>query len=399
MRGRNGRANIEHFINNKDVLNGEVAKTVGSADPPETKLRKLYARVQQIRNLSEETGRTKREAGSESLEKNSNVKDVLKHGYGTAEDLNFLFIGLARTAGFQAEIARLAPRDKLFFSPTIKDTDQLSASAAWVHTDTQDYFLDPGTRACTFGLLPWPESATSGVRSDPRGGQMITTPIPHGSDGLTARHGDLQIDPDGTVHGTLQISYSGVEAITRRERAFREDDAGRKKELADEIHALLPDAASFDITSISGWDANDQPLVVEGTLRIPAFASAVSRRLLLPADFIRTPESSELAGQQRFNPIYFQYPYEQMDDLTFHLPAGYKVEALPQDQKTDLKAVVYEISCSQQNGAVEVKRHLVMNGLLFPKANYDTIRGFFGVVKSTDAETVVLENGQSVQPH
>jgi len=397
--GKKWEGDLEHFVNNKDVLNDEVAKTVNSADPPETKLRKLYARVQQIRNLDEESERTKREAGSESLEKNSNVKDLLKHGYGTAEDLNFLFIGLARATGFQAEIAYVAPRDKVFFSSTIKDREQLSASVVWVHAGTQDYFLDPGRRGCSFGLLPWPETATSGVRSDSRGGQMIRTPIPHGSDGLTTRHGDLQIDPDGTVHGTLQISYSGLEAITRRERALREDDAGRKRVLEDEIRALLPDGASFDLTNVSAWDANDQPLVVEGTLRIPTFADVVARRLLVPADFFRTPETSELASQQRFNPIYFQYPYEQMDDLTFHPPAGYKVEGLPKDQKTDLKVVLYEISCSQQDGAVEVKRHLALNGVLFPKESYGGLRAFFGGVKSTDAETVVLESDQSAQTH
>jgi len=45
---------LEHFIDKKDVLKTEVAKTVQASDAPEVKLQKLYARAQQIRNLSDE---------------------------------------------------------------------------------------------------------------------------------------------------------------------------------------------------------------------------------------------------------------------------------------------------------------------------------------------------------
>ncbi len=69
----------------------------------EVKLRKIYARVQQIRNLNLEDSKMKQENKDENLKPNSNVEDVLKHGYAYGTEINYLFVGLARAAGLRGE--------------------------------------------------------------------------------------------------------------------------------------------------------------------------------------------------------------------------------------------------------------------------------------------------------
>ena len=110
---------IEHFINKRSVLDQEVSRIVSPSDSPEVKLRKIYARVQQIRNLSEETFKSEKEAKQENIKKNSNVEDMLKHGYGYGHEINYLFVGLARAAGFEAAEVLVAPRNNNFFYPQL----------------------------------------------------------------------------------------------------------------------------------------------------------------------------------------------------------------------------------------------------------------------------------------
>ena len=86
----------------KNALEPEVAKTVSPSDTPEQKLRKLYDRAQQIRNLSNEDSKSEKEAKQENLKKNNNASDVLQHGYGNAREINLVFTALARSAGFEA---------------------------------------------------------------------------------------------------------------------------------------------------------------------------------------------------------------------------------------------------------------------------------------------------------
>lgn len=108
---------LEHFIDKKNALNDELSKLVSSGDPPEVKLRKIYAGVLQIRNLNMEDYKTAKEHKDENLKENNNVEDVLRHGYGYAHQINYLFVGLARAAGFDATEVYVAPRNEELFIP------------------------------------------------------------------------------------------------------------------------------------------------------------------------------------------------------------------------------------------------------------------------------------------
>src|SRR5277367_3102579 len=141
--GQTMSEDVDQFLNKKSALQADVARTVNADDPPEVKLRKIYARVQKIRNLSNEDAKSEKEEKHEQLKPNNNVEDVLKHNYGAGDELNLTFVGLARTAGFSAAAVFVAPRHAVFFLPDMMDTSQVSADIVSVHAGTQDYYLDP----------------------------------------------------------------------------------------------------------------------------------------------------------------------------------------------------------------------------------------------------------------
>jgi len=78
-------------VSKKGALQAEAARITSANDTPEVKVQKLYGRVQEIRNLSYESGKSKKEEHEEKIKSNGNAEDVLKHGYGTGRDINFLF--------------------------------------------------------------------------------------------------------------------------------------------------------------------------------------------------------------------------------------------------------------------------------------------------------------------
>src|SRR5436309_9140343 len=90
-------------------------KAIGSETEPVMKLRKIYERVQQMRNLTFERPRTPEERKAEHIQRNNNVGDVLAHGYGTFEDLTLLFVAMARSAGFDASPVMVPDRRRRFF--------------------------------------------------------------------------------------------------------------------------------------------------------------------------------------------------------------------------------------------------------------------------------------------
>jgi hypothetical protein len=389
---------LEHFINKKSALEQEVSRIVSPSDSPEIKLRKIYARVQQMRDLSMEVSKTEKEQKAENIKKNSNVEDMLHHGYGNGREMNFLFVGLVRAAGFEAAEVRVAPRNVNFFYPQLQDADELGADVVWVRAGSQEYYLDPASFYFPFGVLPWYETNTEGLRLSKKANDIVTIPLPPSAEATVVREADLTIDEDGLASGKLTVDFTGQKAALWREGIHLQDDTGRKKTLEDEIKKWLPAGSNFEVTKLDNWDKEDMPLHVEGTVKLPAFGSSVGRRILVPATIFIVPENQAFQTAIRHNAVYFRYPNEEIDDIKFHGPSGYKVETVPPAKAVKPGAVVgYEISASQQGTVAEVKRKLVINGLMFPVEYYASLRSFFNTVKSDDEVQIVLQNAESAK--
>lgn len=386
---------LEHFIDKKNALNEELSKIVSPGDTDEVKLRKIYARVQQIRNLNLEDYKMKQENKDENLKPNSNVEDVLKHGYAYGTGINYLFVGLARAAGYEASEVYIAPRSQDLFMANQNDVGQISDELTWVHAGSKDYYLDPAARFFPFGLLPWYETEAGGIRVDKHGATIVTTSAPDSSEASLIRTGDIDIKDDGSISGAIQVDYTGQRAGLIREERRQEDETARTKGLEDAIKSWLPSSAEFKITKIANWDNNELPIHVEGTLTIPSFATSAAQRMLMPVEMFEPTEVNSFAVEKRVNSVYFHFPYEETDDIRFHMPAGYKAATMPPVHNLDLGAVTYQISAVAQNNTVEVKRHLVEKGVIFTNKDYPVLRRFFETVKANDDSQMLLESTAS----
>jgi hypothetical protein len=390
---------IERFDGKKDVLKQELSKIVSANDSPDAELRKIYARVEQIRNLSMEDYKSNTEKKAEQLKPDNNVADVLERGYATGHQINLTFVGLARAAGFDATEIYLAPRNAYLFIPERNDARELRADIVWVKAGAQEYYLDPAARYYPFGVLPWYETEAGGVRVDRHTATFITTPNPQSSQATILRTADLTVKPGGAITANIQIDFTGLEGAMVREINRKEDQTGRTKNLEDEIKGWLPVGSDFEITKISNWDDIEMPLHIEATLKLGSYGSTAARNMLLPMDPFQAAQAGDFAKQSRQNAVYFSYPYEEIDDVKVNTPAGYDVGGLPKQQKMDLGAAFYEIVPTEQGNTVEVKRHLAIKGILFAKDAYPSFRAFFGAVRTDDDAQMVLESKQTGQLH
>jgi hypothetical protein len=386
---------LEHFLDKKDALNQELAKIVATSDSPETKLRKIYARALQIRNLDFEDHKTQKEAKDENLKPNNNVGDVLSRGYGHAREINELFIGLSRAAGFDGTQVFLAPRNREFFVPNGNDERELHADVAWVSAGGKEYYLDPGAHFYPFGIVPWYETDAGGIKVGKNGATIVATPSPAASDSIVTRNAELQLGGNGSIVGTLHVYFAGQSGAEMREANDKDDETGRNKRIEAEIKNWLPVGATFEITKVTDWDDVERPVHVEGNLKISSFGSGAMQRFLMPLEIFQATQGSSFAAAKRVYPVYFHYPYQEIDDLKFHCSAGYTADSVPAAKKIDLGAVSYEISAAQQGDEIEVKRQLAVKGVGFGQDAYPALRSFFGAVRTNDNSQMVLQSSAS----
>ena len=395
--GKQWSEELDHFVGKKSALESDLSHTVAPTDTPEQKLRKMYARVQKIRNLSMEDSKTEKEEKQEQIKPNSNVEDVLKHNYATARQLNYTFVGLARTAGFSANDVFLASRNLNFFIPETLDVSQLNADIVWVHAGAQDYYLDPAASAYPFGILPWYETKTRGIRYSKEGGEIVAVPPALPNQGTITRNLQLVVDSDGEATGKLQVDFTGSLGASQREQNHSADAAGRAKTIGEEIKSWLASGSVYDVTAITNWTDNELPVHVEGTVKIPGLGTTAGRRMLIPASAFQSPQAASFHSEKRLYPIYINSPYEEIDDAKLTAPDGYKIEAVPPAKQLKPGFISYEISAAQQANVIEVKRLLVIDGMMFPVKNYLDLRNFFNSVKSNDEAQIVLQNAESAK--
>lgn len=390
---------MEKFLRNSREAASTVSPTISSADPAQAKLRKLYARAQQIRNLNLEREKTEKEEKRDRLKVSKNVDEVLRRGYGQGNEINYAFVALARAAGFDATIVEVAPRAQGSFSRNLLNEYQLNDTVVAVRLGSEDVYLDPATPFCPYGILPWEETASTGLRLERDGGEFITTPAPKTADAEINRRGDLQLDADGNLGGKLVVSFKGTEALRLRVKEANQDETGRHKDIQDEIKSWLPTRANFEMSSVAGWDVSDSPLLVQGKLSMPKFAAAAGHRILLPASIFESKLFHSFSASLRVHPIYFHRPSKVLDQINVRLPTGYRVESLAGNVLSLPGIAEYQIAVKQQPDGFHVERSLMIETVEIEVGGYPGLRTFFSAVKTSDEEEVVIQLEDSTVRH
>jgi hypothetical protein len=172
--GKKRHGQAEGFIDKRKAMEDAVNTIVSRDDSPEVKLKKIYERVQSIKNLSYLPAKSAEERKHENMKENSNVEDVWKRQYANGWDLTWLFVGLARAAGFEAYPCIVSSRGEYFFHKERLNGRELNANVALVKVNGKDQYFDPGAAFTPFGLLPWVETGVDGLRLDKDGGTWIS---------------------------------------------------------------------------------------------------------------------------------------------------------------------------------------------------------------------------------
>ena len=404
----------DKFIGNPKDVRKEVEHLFSAGDSDETKLRKIYARVQQIRALGFEPEKTKKERKQDSLKENKSAEDVLSRGYAFGHEMNLAFIALARAAGFQAYPVRLAARNKAFFVQERLDAYQLNSLVAEVLVGdaqltgiTSSKFFDPATIYCPYGLLPWEDTDASGIRVDARDAALRSTPMAESKDAVVRRDAEFTVDLEGNLSGKLSVVYEGQEALRRRLKAIDQDEAERQKDLEDDVQRLLPQGGSAKFLTAEGWTSTDAALKVQFEVQVVNYGTRAGQRMLLPMGVFHLSGQYPFASTRRTNPVYLDYPWESYEDVKLVLSPGMQVESLPTASKVERGTTFYQSTAQKdekQGNMLQLKRSVKMAVYFVPAERYSALRQFYEQMRAGDEQQVVLrvahapDNPQS-DPH
>jgi hypothetical protein len=268
---------------------------------------------------------------------------------------------------------------------------KLDTLVALVKLNGKELYFAPGAAFTPFGMLPWAETGIQGLRLDKDGGTWIKTPLPQSTESQVERTAKLKLSETGDLEGNLTVTYTGLEAMNRRLEERNEDDIARKKLLEDSLKEQVPGTAELELTNKPDWASTDTPLVAELNIKISGWASSAGKRTLLPVGFFSADEKHIFEHANRVHPIYFEYPYQKVDDVTVEVPVGWQVSSVPPPQTKDGRVITYSLNVENGNGTVRVIRKLRVDLLMLNQQYYTALMNFFQVVRSGDDQQIVLQ--------
>lgn len=383
----------EAFMGDLKAIKPAALEAGGLEKNPEQRLRRLYARAQQVRNLSYERERTEDEVLKENLKPNRNAAEILTRGYGTRIEITRLFVAMARAAGFDASILRISNRSQRFFDANVLDSDQMDTEIALVSLNGREMYLDPGTQFCPFGLLRWMRTSTQALKLDKKGGSFLEIPMATYDQAVVNRVAEVSFEPDGDITGELTVDFKGSEALERRLDALETDEAGRARMLEDEVRSWLPSGGDAKLKNSSGWEGSGGPLTASFSITVPNYAALAGSRLVIARELFQEREAEAFKQPDRRFPVYFPYAFEEDDTVTMRVPAGFLVESLPPKESANIGFAGYQCQSSFEGGQLSSRRVLRVNGIFFRADQYSEVRAFFNKVQSGDQEQAVLQGG------
>ncbi len=121
--------------------------------------------------------------------------------------------------------------------------------------------------------------------------------------------------------------------------------------------------------------------------------NSAGKRALIPTGVFSAVEKGIFEHSNRVHPIYFEYPYEKVDDVTIELPAAWQVGSVPPAKVQDKGSLAYSLTVENGKDTLHVTRKLKVDFLILDQKYYPALRNFFQAGRTADEEQIVLQPG------
>ncbi|MBN1212579.1 MAG: DUF3858 domain-containing protein [candidate division Zixibacteria bacterium] len=376
----------------KEVM--KVVEAFAALPTDEEKIEAAYNWLQQnIRNTSFEEvpeleEQNKKKKFKKKTEMAENIDEIIKHGYGSKIEINFLFYTMLKRMDIEARLALAVDRLDDYFNFKLKFW-QFDRTLVVVPDEKGDWtFYSPGEKFLPAAAIPWFDEGETAFIND-LNKQKYELPFSPAERNVIKKTYAYTFDDEFEISGTVAMACTGHKARTYRLKIHGEDEAGRGEILKEEIKEILPEAETDSLNFENIENSNDSFRITCRTTYAAVEAQG-DRLLFKPCRYLSECENPFL-DKKRDHDILFPYAYKMEDSASFELPEGWTVEALPADTVIENPVGRCEVQFVSEGNTVSVKRSFTLNKARCPKTQYSYVRHLFASRQELSDKIIVLK--------
>jgi hypothetical protein len=386
--GRDWSKDVNRFVSSSR-LKDEASKIVGGSDSEQEKANKIYDAVMQLENTNFTREHTQAENRASGI-KTKTADEIWEQKRGTAEEIALLFIAMARAAGMKAYAMKVTNRDWEIFDMNYLSMYQLDDVVAIVQIDGKEQYFDPGERYCGSGQLHWKHTGTDGLRQTDAGTSLAKTPGAVYTAAQTLRVAKLQLNPDGSIHGSIAVKMAGVPPLYWRQLGLQSDEAEVSKKFEDDLRQTLPSGIDVKVTRIVGL-ADWKALLLVQLEVSGSVGTMTSKRVFLPSNFFEAGRRPLFVHDKREASVYLQYASQVQDSVTVGFPKNFAVESVPKDANIPFpNNALYAAQYTVKDNTYTLMRRFILANFLYQPGDYVNLKDFYQKMAAQDQEQMVL---------
>jgi len=249
-------------------------------------------------------------------------------------------------------------------------------------------FFDPTDEFTPLGDVPQREQGSFALLDDTTAGQLVRMPVIPSMANRVERETEVTLAPDGSIVSKTREQAFGQSASGMRYR-LREHGNGEFEKWIEQW--VSGGANGATVAKVEPADAfADDRFDLDFEFAAPRYAQLMRGRLLLFRPAVLPRRGTLLfADDKRENPIVL---HAQAFEETVHakLPAGFKIDEMPDGGKLETQFGSYTASYSSKDGELLFKRKLEIRSATFPADQYAALKTFFEQVAGSEQSPVVL---------
>lgn len=368
--------------------------TAGASTPDE-KIRKIFDFCKQkVRNITYDTSLTSDQ--KEEIKPNKSASDTLKKMQGRVTEINELFASLVAALGYETRLAFGGDRSEKFFTVEQAHESFIHFSAIAVKVgDTWKYY-SPGDLFVPYGMLDWREESTGVLLLGTKDFLQSETPYSVPKDSVARRKATLTLSEDGTLTGKVRMEFTGNLSTERKVDNYKNSPNQREEDLRNEIKRRMSTAEVSNI-SIENVTDPEKPFVYQFDIKVPGYGQKTGRRLFLQPSFFEYGEQPAFGTETRAYPVFFHYPWSEIDEITIKLPANFELESpdapAPIADPTGISRLEYQFFYDTATNTLICKRNFEFGnkGLtVFMPKSYPPLKRLFDYFHTADSHTLTL---------
>ena len=329
---------------------------------------------------------------------------VFHNRYGDCKDKATLLIAMLNSVGVHATYVLVDTR-RGFVDANVPSIDGNHAIAAIevpegysdarlrtiVKTRNGQRFLifDPTNQYVPLGLLPTYLQGSFGTLVNGVNSQVIQLPVVPADADVTERIAKLQLNPDGTLEGS--ITETRVGASSGRERNYFAENAEKERREYVERH-LKQDFSVFQLKaeSVENVQNLEEKFVVKYQISAPEYAKTAGT-LLLVRPRVLGSDAEALNDKPRKYPIDLRVVGTRRDTFDVSMPAGFVIDELPDATKIDVGFATYSSEVKANQNVLRYSRELVVKELVLKPDQYDALKKLEAAITTDENRSAVLK--------